>query len=243
MPGRVMRFDDRIGAVPGMPRAADLADLWLAKALAFLLDACDVPASARRDLLDSGIDTLEPEIPPASSPAAEKAQLERLDASRLALVLAELAVEARLNRVLRHCDAVEWQAIAHLAPAEKLRLAPQLLDDRRSSAKGADLYPLVDELVDVREALVEAGGWSTGSAARFGPSLACAMVEASAKICCFLASLTDEAESDTARIAQRAAETLVKRADALSLFRFRDSAYYESSSRADIDFPPDLPEW
>jgi hypothetical protein len=95
---------------------------------------------------------------------------------------------------------------------------------------------------DVRDELVDAGG-SPGSALRFGPSLARAMVEAIARACSFLATLTSEDESDTARLAQGAAEALTRRADALALTRSASRSYRERSSNGDADFPPDLPEW
>ena len=243
MSGRGMRLDQRPGLLPGTPKIADLADLWLAKGLAQLLDACSVPEGARRDLLESGIDPAALDAIRGSGPVAEQAQLDRLDASRLTLVFAELAVEARLNRVLRRHDPLEWKAIAHLATGEKFRLAPQLLGERGAAAMDAEFVPLVDELVEARNALAEAGEWPTGSPTRFGPSLACAMLGASARICSFLATLAGEDEGEIAGVALRAASALSKRADALSLFRFRDSPYYESSPADEVEFPPDLPEW
>ena len=239
---RVARLEDGIGLRLGMPDVADLADLWLVHAVAYLLDACDVPEPDRRKLVESGRDVFEPPIMVKSSTADEAARLEHLDACRLALEFATLAVEARLNGVLRRWNADEWRALAHLAPAEKFRLLPRLLDGNELAVRFAELSPLVDELFDVRDELVDAGG-PPGSALRFSPSRARAMVEASAKVCCVLETLIDDEERRTARLARRAAEALARRADALVLIKASSSTRIDRDPSSDIDFPPDLVEW
>ena len=69
---------------------------------------------------------------------------------------------------------------------------------------------------------------------RFGPSHARAMVEASAKVCAFLAALIGE-ESDTAQRVQAAAETLAPRARALEA-----ATPGWTFSEDELEFPPDL---
>lgn len=239
---RATRFEGRLGVMRGMPSAADLADLWLVHALTCLLDACDVPEPERLKLVEAGIDDFEPTISARSTATEEVEQLARLDASSLAVVFATLALEARLNRVLRSCDAAEWQAVSHLTPAEKFRLAPRLLDELDSATKDAELCRLVVEVFDVRDELVDAGG-SPRSEFHLGPSVARAMVEASARVCSFLATLTGGDESGTALRTQHAAEALAHRADALALARSPTASFRKRSSNGDADFPPDLPEW
>lgn len=239
---RVERLEDRLGVAAGFPAPVDLADLWLLHALAHLLDACEVPAPDRRELVESGIDA---GIVPAESEATgEAAQLERLDASRLALVFGALAVEARLNRVLRRCDPSEWEAVAHLVPAEKFRLAPRLLAALASAPKHAALCDLAVELFAVRDELVDAAGLPDAAlevtSSRFGPRRARVMVEASAKICGFLATLTDEDDSGTAGLVQKAAFALARRTDVLSLVRPLTAPHWDWEGNGDVDFPPDL---
>jgi hypothetical protein len=238
---RATRFDDRLGVMKSMP-SADLADCWLTRALTCLLDACGVPSGDRRTLIEHGVDEFEPESTRRFGTADEATRLERLDACSLALVFAALALETRLNRVLRRCGSAEWQAIAHLTPPEKFRLAPRLLDGLEGAAKCAELHPLVVELFDVRDELVDAGG-SPRLPLHFGPSIARAMVEASARVCAFLATLTGEDESVTARLTLRAAEALAPRADALRLIRSPSPPDQERASNGDAEFPPDLVEW
>ena len=223
------RLEERVGSVAGAHDVADLADVWLLHALAALLDGWGVPEEKRREL--------------TAAPAAggEAVRLEHLDSCRTALVFAALAVEARLNRVLRSRDGAEWRTVAHLMPAERFRLAPRLLDELESATKDAELVPLVVKLFEYRDELVDAGE-SPGSAltdaealVRFGPSHARAMVEASAKVCAFLATLTGE-ESGIAQLVQNAAEQLARQAHALE-------AVAPSWSFHEVDwaeFPPDL---
>ncbi len=239
---RATRFDGRLGVMRGMPAAVDLADLWLIHALTCLFDACDVSEAERLELIEAGIDDFEPKITSRSTAAQEAERLARLDACSLAVVFAALALEARLNRGLRSCDSAEWQAVSHLTPAEKFRLAPRLLDGLDSAAKGAELCRLVVEVFDVRDELVDAGG-SPRSEFHLGPSVARAMVEASAKVCSFLATLTGCDESGTALRTQKAAEALAHRADALALARPPTRPSRKQSSNGEADFPPDLPEW
>ena len=53
-----LHFEDRPGVISGMPDPMDLADLWLAHALSWLLDACDVPVAQRRVPVEAGDLTL-----------------------------------------------------------------------------------------------------------------------------------------------------------------------------------------
>lgn len=239
---RATRFEGRLGVMRGMPAAADLADLWLVHALTCLLDACDVPEPERLKLIGAGIDDFESKITSRSTATQEVERLARLDACSLALVFAALALEARINRALRACDPAEWRAVSHLTPAEKFRLAPRLLDELDSATEDAELCRLVVEVFDMRDDLVDAGG-SPRSEFHIGPSVARAMVEASAKVCSFLATLTGGDESGTALRTQKAAEALTHRADALALARPPTRPDRKQSSNGDADFPPDLPEW
>ena len=237
---RVARLEDRVGVVPGLPGAADLADAWLVHALACLLDACDVPEADRRTLVASGVDSFRPDTEARPDAAASPA---RLDACRRALVFAALALEARLNRALRQSDASGWGAVARLAPAERFRLTPRLLDELGGEADGAELRGLVAELFYLRDELVDAGG-SPGAAlrdpaAQFTAARARAMVEASAEACCLLAPLTGEPETGTAQLVRRAAAALAHRAE------HPPAESEPGSPRWDYDwgrdeFPPDL---
>lgn len=204
-------------------RAGDLADVWLDHALTCLFDACDLPEG--------------------EEVAARSTTAERLDACRCALVFAALALEARLNRALRHCDAAESRAVAHLSPAEKFRLAPRLLGEFHSAAKDATLCDLVVEIFNVRDDLVEAGASSaealTEGASEFSPSHARALVAASAKLCWFLAALVGEDEGGTARRVLEAADGLALRADLLSAGRAPSLPHWDWDWGGE-EFPPDL---
>src|SRR5512138_3908177 len=105
-------IEDRAGVAPEFPVPVDLADEWLADALGFLLDACELPKTALRELLEPNAQLAEPfgEAPtPSDDPAARR---KRLDAARLAVVIGALAVEARLSRVLKLRDHGDWSTLA-----------------------------------------------------------------------------------------------------------------------------------
>lgn len=238
------RVEKPMDVVPGMPDVVDLADVWLVHALACLLDACDVPETDRRRLVESGIDAFEPEILARSTATDESVRLERLDACRRALVFAALALEARLNRVLRRCDAAEWRVVAHLAPVEKFRLALRPLAGPECATKDAELSDLVVQVFSGRDELVDADGPTglalTDASSRFSPSRTRAIVEASAKICAFLATLTGGDESGTARLVWETAAALAQRADFLAVVRPSSSPRSDWGWNGFGDFPPDL---
>ncbi len=142
--------------------------------------------------------------------AAYEAEEERLEACRLAVVFAALAVEARLNRLLHGCGAAAWPVVGRLAPVEKLRLAPRLLGvpepgpRHRALLDGAvRLFELRGELVDDvhRGADADAPRHLRASAAR-------SSVETSADICSFLTALAAEGEDRTARYVYERARIL-----------------------------------
>ena len=242
MPAQTESVDDHVGAVPGFPGPTDLADVWLVHALAHLLNAYNVPDADRRALVTSPAAAATIAIPALHGVNEQTARLQRLDAARLALVSAALAVEARMNRVLRRGDPAEWEAIAHLVPAKKFRVAPRLLDAHESASKHEALCDLVEEIFRVRDELVDAAG-QPGAAlnvmsSRFSPSHARAMVEASAKICRFLATLGEEGDNATAELVRDVANGLQRRLD------FRSEVTVPSPdwewSTGDLDFPPDI---
>lgn len=213
----VTALKDRAGVVPGLPVAADLADVWLGHALACLLEA-------------------------GGAADADEATRERLDACRRAVVFAALALEARLNRVLRCCDPYERHAFADLAPAEKFRLAPRLLDELEFAAEDAALCALVVEVFKARDELVDADGASGGPPADVAPPLSAgrarAIVEESGRICCFLATLTDDVPVATAQQVWRAAGALARRADGFPGGDAPSLPRWEWDG--DDEFPPDL---
>ncbi len=235
----VPRLEDGIPLVPGMPDVVDLADLWLVHALARLLDACGVPEGSRRKLVESGADPFRTRKARQGAPD-DLTRLERLDSCRLAVVFAALALEGRLNRVLRSGAPAEWRRIAPLTTPEKFSISTRLLDRPECELEADELFPLVVELFEVRDELAEAGS-APDSVLRLGPSRARAMVEASARLCCFVGALGGEDESGSARLAHRAAEALARRADALALIRSTSRSHPAPSD--DLDFPPDLAEW
>jgi hypothetical protein len=240
---RVWRDEGLAGVVPGLSEAADLADVWLADALECLLDACEVPLGERLALVETGRDSIEPEDA-ASWPAVdESSRLRRLVACRRALAFSALAVEARLNRVLRGCHADEWSALLRMSPPERFRLAPRLLNKLEWAARHAELCDRVDEVFGGRDELVGAAG-SGGAAfpyefSRLGPSRVREAVEASAEICCFLASLIGEDEGSAPRV-RDAARVLISRAEHVQLPPAADRAEYGWEWSGFGDFPPDI---
>jgi hypothetical protein len=233
-------FEASPGAIPGMPDPMDLADLWLVHALSWLLDACDVPVARRRLPLEAGDLTFW--LPPNGAFDNARRCVERLDASRLAVLFAALAVEARLDRLLRQRDPSDWPAVAHLATGEKFRLAPRLLDGSESLKADRRLCNLADELFTLRDELVDAVGRPgeplTATSPKFSPSRTRAMVGTSARICDFLTSVAHEVKGGTARLVREAAEALAQRADAVSAGGSLSET--ELGWSEDIDFPPDF---
>ena len=246
MSRNVVPVEELAGSTPEFPVPVDLADEWLADALAFLLDACELPRTALRELLEPNA---HPAVPfgqaptPLGDPAARR---KRLDAARLAVVIGALAVEARLDRVLKLRDHGDWSTLAHLAPLEKFGLAPRLLRGVHSVPEQSGLSRFAAELFELRAELVEAGVGASAALEvadepdpRFLPSHARAMVEASAKICAFLATLSDRDETQTAHLVQRAAGALAQRAETCSIMRGPIAARRDWGWN-DIDFPPDV---
>jgi hypothetical protein len=75
---------------------------------------------------------------------------------------------------------------------------------------------------------------------RFLPGHARATVEASAKICAFLATLADrDDETQTAHLVQRAAGALAQRAETCSIMKGPIAARRDWGWN-EVDFPPDL---
>ena len=221
--------------MPGLRAPTDLADVWLIQAFEFLLDACDIPESEWSSLVDSGAES------PPDAPVGETAA-ERLDASRHALVFAALAVESRLNRVVARCDPPVVKAVAHLVPADRFVLALSLLDEPEAAREHVELRQAVAELFEVRDtcaaclehadpSLVEAAGLTVGRVR--------ALVEASARICNFLATLTPEHESATDELVAGRAAALVRRAERLSVEPLPDLAHLDWDWLGDT-FPPNL---
>ena len=235
----IPRFEHGIPLVPGMPEVRDVGDVWLAHALASLLNACGVPEGRRAKLVASGTDSFKPRK--ANRVASDDAtHLERLDSCRLAAAFAALAVEARVNRVLRSAKPDEWPASAPLSAPAKLTLLSQVLDGPEHELAAKELFPLAIELFELRDELVGGGG-AAAPVLRLGPSRARAIVEGAARICSFVAVLADEDESETARLAHRAAEALERRADALAAVKSATGPRPEPSE--EVDFPPEIAEW
>ena len=235
----IPQFKDGIPLAPGMPEVSDLADVWLVHALASLLDACGVPEGRRAKLVASGTDSFRPHK--ANRVASDDAShLERLDSCRLAAAFAALAVEARMNRVLQGAKPGEWPTIAPLSAPEKFTVVSGLLDRPDYEIAARELFPLAVELFEVRDELV-GGSRAPASVLRLGPSRARAIVEGAARLCSFVAALADENESETARLAHRAAEALERRADALALIKSANSPSPEPGG--EVDFPPEIAEW
>lgn len=231
-----------------LPVPVDLADEWLADGLGFLLDACELPKATLRHLLEpTGHPALALGRAPAltDSPAARR---RRLDAARLAVLIGALAVEARLNRVLKLRDPGDWSTLAHLVPYEKFALAPKLLRGVESVPDQSGLSRLAAELFELRADLVEAGVQASAALEaadepdpRFLPNHARVMVEASAKLCAFLATLAGrDPEVETARLVQRAAAALSARAEACSVMSGPIAARREWAWGFEADFPPDV---
>ena len=173
-------------AVSASGATSDLADHWLGHALGAVVALGDE--------------------------AREADGRDRLDDSRLAIVFAALALEARLNNVLHCCDADERHALERLAPAEKFRLAPRLLAELGAEAEDAALCELVVEIFAARDGLVGANG----GARPVGPAFARAIVEESARICAFLASLVEGIPAATAVHVREEVSALAERSEHLS---------------------------
>ena len=236
--------DEQLVALPGFPAPSDLADVWLVHALTRLLDAYGIPEKERGDLVASVRTGSLVDIPAGSAASSDATRLERLDAARLALVSAALAVEARMNTVLRSGERAEWEAVAHLVPAEKFRVAPRLLDRRESASRHEELCDLVDEIFRVRDELVDAAGEPSSAlnvmSSRFSPSHARAMVEASARICDFLATLAEERVGVTAELVRSVARAFDPRLEHRPTVTEPEPSWEWNWYRDQLDFPPDI---
>jgi hypothetical protein len=241
MSARVQGAGSRLDVVSGMPDPVDLADLWLMHALSSLLDACDVPRADRQRLVESRESGTALRIWPVSG--KETGRLQRFDASRLAVLFSALAVEARLDRLLRHCDAADWPAVKHLAPEEKLRLAPRLLG-REDRVDDSPLWGVALALFHLRGELVDADGKPGAALAELSPdfsvSRAREMVAGGAKICSYLAGLADEHGRGASSIVEETADALQRRAVALSTRELPASPDWRSGRDNDADFPPNI---
>lgn len=134
----------------------DLADTWLAHSLLQLSAACEEADNARRT-----------------------------DASRLAVVLAALAVETRLNRVLHEHDP-GWDHDNLASPLEKFQLLPRLV--AQDVVRHNELSGLLVEVLDRRSELTDSG------APVVTPRDAARVVIAAAEICTFLDPTRPEAD-------------------------------------------------
>ena len=177
----------------------DLADVWLAEALALWLDATEG---------------------------------EQRDAYGRSVVAAALAVEARVNRVLARCDDAERQALARLAPAERFRLAPRLLDDAEAAIEGAALADLVDDVFAVREGLVAGPSAVDREQEVLDPVRARSLLAGSAAACGFLARLAGE-EPATARLVGDVVELGSRPAGTEAIIGWNGNS-------PDAEFPPDI---
>lgn len=217
----VLRHVPEVGSATGLPAPADVADTWLAHALSQLFDAYRLPEETRRRLVVSGCYPGE-----VGEPVPEAAG----DTSRLAVEFAALALEARLNRILETCDPADWSAVAHLAPVEKLRVAPRLLGHPEPPTEYEALHDAAVELFELRDELVD-GGATTADALEtqaFSPGSARRMVEASAAICSILPTLAGRDDSGLAEHARRAAHALAQHPARIA------------ASDDWSDFPPDV---
>ena len=215
---RATRFEHLAVLVPGLPGAADLADVWLVHALASLFDACEVPPESRAKLVESGADSFDSDQ--FECEHDEAADLRRVDACRRAIAFSALATEARLNRVLRRFD-LPRPSLARLVPAERFHRARRL----RSAfepVERAELEDLVAEVFGARGELVCESGPSTAcspeAVMHLTPSRARATVEAGAEICSCLAIVAAEEEPVTAHLVRDAAVALAGRAERVSPF-------------------------
>lgn len=242
---RPARHEDPAGIVPGELEAADLAEVWLIHALDCLLEACEVAADDRPALIESRCDSFEAEDAASSLAVDEPSRLRRLDACRRALAFSALAVEARLNRVLRRSHAgEEWAALLRLPPADRFRLVPRLLDEREREGGHAELCDRADEVFGARDELVDASGavgaLSPRDLFRLGPRRAWEAVEASAEICSFLAPLTGE-DGGSAPLVRAVAHALSARAKQVQLASTAaDRAQWGLDWNGPGGFPPDV---
>jgi hypothetical protein len=203
----VARLENPAHVVPGLPLAGDLADIWLAHALASLLELTD-------------------EAPEGSADGD-------VDACRRAVMFAALALEMRLNSVLHRCDPEERHALSHLAPAERFRLAPRLLAELSAEAEDAALCELVVEVFSTRDALVGANGTERP----LDPAFARAIVEESARICTFLATLVHDVPTATAVQVRTEVSALAERSERLSAGEPVSLPHWDWDWD---EFPPDL---
>ncbi|MGZ4333181.1 MAG: hypothetical protein ACXVRJ_02765 [Gaiellaceae bacterium] len=247
MSADAVALEDRLALTPGLPAPADLADVWLAYAFCRLLEACELTDTTLRELVDPASRPIEFLVRPHVGSGGETARHRRLDAGRFAVLDAGLAVEARLNRVLRLRDPDDWSTVAHLVPVEKLRLAPRLLRDVESVPDHGRLCELAAVLFESRGRLVHAGGPTSmpeqeeEQDAWFDPSHARAAVAAGAEICTFLAALARRDDEATgARLIATACERLERRAEACSAAGQEPQEPAQWSWTLDAEFPPDL---
>ena len=215
---RATRFEHLAVLTPGLPGAADLADVWLVHALDSLFDACELPVASRAKLVESGVDVFDPDE--FECEHDETAELRRVDACRRAIAFSALGVEARLNRVLKRFE-IARPGLTRLAPAERFHRARRLRD-RFDPVECAELDDLVIEVFGARGELVCESGPPTASSPQalihLTPWRARASVEAGAEICCRLATLAAEEEPVTAHVVREAAAALATRAEHLSPF-------------------------
>jgi hypothetical protein len=216
------------GAVPTGPVPVDLADRWLLGAASHLAVACGVDPSALPSLAEKGKRPDEPAAEPTGPESSEEAAL--------AVLLAALAVEARLNQALRRCDPSDWRSTAHLRVVEKLGLAPRLLradDHVEESTEHDALVDAAAMLFAVRAAL--------GAEVELAPPDAIrarSLVQTAARICSYVSTLAvAEPDGETAVFVERVARRLAPRPRAPSA----DARHPRGAgSWSDVDFPPDV---
>jgi hypothetical protein len=178
-------------ALHELPPPLDLGDVWLEHALDRLYQACAATDAGARD-----------------------------DASILSVLFAGLAIESRINRIVRENDPEHWERIRSLRALDKFQLVPRLLHESNLGAHN-ELSEYVVELFDLRDELVEA----SPSAPPPNPAQACTMVTAAARVCLLLE------EGDPAAL-----EVLELAKAALPQARVAAAAIPAEAG----DFPPDL---
>lgn len=214
------------GVASTLPVPVDLADRWLLGAATHLAAACGVDPSTLPSLAENGDRPDEP---------VECAAREAPDETALAILLAALAVEARLNQALRRCDPTDWRSTAHLPAVEKLGLAPRLLRADAEDQESTEHHALVDAaamLFAVRAAL--------GGEVELAPPDALrarSLVRTAARICSYVSMLTvAEPDGETAAFVEKVATRLVPQARPREV----PDAARRTGSAGDLDFPPDL---
>ena len=236
----IPRFEDGIPLAPGMPEVSDIGDVWLVHALASLLDACGVAEGRRAKLVASGTDSFKPRKP-------KRVDVRRCNASGT-------------SRFLPACRRVRRpRGRGPPEPRPPGRETRRMAHDR-ADVGTREVHPRIAAARQTRARARSKGALPTRGRAVRGPRRARRRQRRAALRCSGSARaghgrssraprgsarssrlLADESESETARLAHRAAEALERRADALALVKSASSPCPEPSG--EVDFPPDIAEW